>query len=772
MDSEGSGGQGPRRPAGRLIYSPWRGAGAGWGALAQTLKHASAEMGLVRGLRILTRLNQTEGFDCPGCAWPEPDERSWAEFCENGAKAVAEEATTRRVGPELFELHDVDELETWTDYQLGKAGRLTEPLVLRPGDRHYRPLSWEEALDLAAEGLRALDEPDRAIFYTSGRTSNEAAFLYQLLARLLGTNNLPDCSNLCHESSGYGLSRAIGVGKGTVTLRDFTRSDCILVIGQNPGTNHPRMLGPLQAAARRGARVIVINPLEEPSLVRFQHPQEVLGMLNPVGGGDAIATDYLQVRVGGDQALLEGLAKAMLELEEQSPGTVLARDFIDQRTSGFETWAEGIRSRSWERLAADSGITEGELRRVGGLLAASGAAIACWAMGITQHPNGVANVQAIVNLLLLGGHLGRPGAGVCPVRGHSNVQGDRTMGIWERPSEVFLDRLAATFEFAPPREHGLAAVEALKAMHEGRVDVFMAMGGNLVGAAPDTHYSAEALRRCGLTIHVATKLNRSHLAVGAASLLLPCLGRTERDRQGGAEQVVTVENSMGIVHTSRGRLVPASEHLRSEPWIVCELARRAAGDRAAVDWAGLAADYDRIRELIARTIPGFDDYNRAARSPGGLELPNAARQGRFETSDGLAHFTSHELPDLGLAAGELRLMTLRSHDQYNTTIYGLDDRYRGVYGERRVVLMSQADMADRGLEVGDSVDVESRHGGVSRRVQGFQAVPARLPPGSCGAYFPEANPLIPIDRYAAGSLTPASKNVVVTITPSPVEDSP
>jgi molybdopterin-dependent oxidoreductase alpha subunit len=727
-------------------------------------KHVAREMGLVRGTRTLLRLNQKDGFDCPGCAWPDPDgERSHAEFCENGAKAVAEEATTRRVTPDFFREWSVADLSRKSDYWLGKQGRITQPVVLRRGATHYEPVEWDEAFKLIAEELNALASPDEAAFYTSGRTSNEAAFLYQLFVRQFGTNNLPDCSNMCHESSGRALTETIGVGKGTVTLEDFQLAEAIFVIGQNPGTNHPRMLTSLQSAKRRGCRVVHINPLPEAGLNRFKHPQHPLDLL---GGGTQLADLFLQVRVNGDVPLLKGIMKEVLEAEELRPGDVLDWKFIHERTHGFEEFARALRATNWAELVEQSGVAREEMREAARVFIESKRTIVCWAMGLTQHKNAVANIQEIVNLLLLRGQIGMPGAGACPVRGHSNVQGDRTMGIWERPADTFLDSLAREFDFEPPRRHGLDTVETIKAMHERRVKLFFAVGGNFLSATPDTEFTAEALRRCRLTAHVSTKLNRAHLVTGEQALILPCLGRTERDARKGGEQFVSVENSMGVVHSSRGSLEPASPHLLSEPAIVARLARATLGSRTRVEWEWLVEDYDRVRELIERVIPGFDDYNRRVRASGGFYLPNLARKGVFKTSTDRANFTVHELPRNELGPGQFLMMTVRSHDQFNTTIYGLDDRYRGVHGERRVVFLNPEDVREHGLSAGQVVDLLSHFDGEERTARRFIVVPYPIPRRCAATYFPETNVLVPIRSVADKSNTPASKSVVISVRPS------
>ncbi len=745
------------------VGEPGKAAG-GPASVASALRHAIGEMGLIRSLRVLGRVNQKDGFDCPGCAWPDPDghRARMAEYCENGAKAVAEEATKKRVTPDFFAEWSVEALSRQTDHWLGKQGRLTHPMVRRRGAAHYEPIAWDEAFDRIASRLRALDSPDEAVFYTSGRTSNEAAFLYQLFVRIFGTNNLPDCSNLCHESSGRGLKEVIGVGKGTVTLRDFDEAEVILVVGQNPGTNHPRMLATLQRAKRRGAKIIHVNPLPETGLGRFRHPQEVSGW---IGKGTPMADLFLQVRINGDVALFKGLMKMLLEEEARRPGEVLDLDFIREKTEGFEAFAEDLRRTPWESLVEASGIGREQMRHAVAFLTPARRIIVCWAMGLTQHRNAVANVQAMVNLLLMKGAIGKPGAGACPVRGHSNVQGDRTMGIWSKPTDAFLDRLRDVFGVAPPRHPGLDSVEAIEAMYEGRAKVFFGLGGNFLSASPDTGYTAKALRACALTVHVSTKLNRSHLVTGAEALILPCLARTERDEQASGPQFVTVENSMGIVHPSRGALAPASEHLLSEPAIVGRLARAVLGDHSPVDWESLVADYDRIRDKIAEVLHGFEDYNRRVREPGGFYLPNAAREGRFETDSGRAKFSVHQPPRHDLAEGAFLMMTIRSHDQFNTTIYGLDDRYRGVRGGRRVVFMHPEDVRAGGYGAGDRVDLVSSYSGEERVAEAFTIVPFSIPRGCVATYFPEANVLVPVHETAEKSNTPVYKSVVVTLRP-------
>jgi molybdopterin-dependent oxidoreductase alpha subunit len=732
-------------------------------AILSTAKYALREMGVRRSLKTLLAVNQKEGFDCPGCAWPEPDdERSHTEFCENGAKHVADEATTRRITPEFFREWSIEKLSQQSDYWLNQQGRLTHPMLLRKGGTHYEPINWDEAFNLIATELNALNSPDEALFYTSGRTSNEAAFLYQLFVRQFGTNNLPDCSNMCHESSGTALTETIGIGKGTVTLEDFNLAEAIFVIGQNPGTNHPRMLSALQKAKRNGCKIVHINPLPETGTTRFKHPQEVLRML---GKGTQLADLFLQVRINGDVALLKGIMKEMLEEEERRPGEVLDREFIRQQTIDFEKFAAALSAVSWDDITEQSGISRAEINEAARIMIASKRTICCWAMGLTQHRNAVSNIQEIVNLLLLRGQIGKAGAGACPVRGHSNVQGDRTMGIWERPTESFLQSLAREFGFEPPREHGYDTVEAIKAMHDGRALVFFALGGNFLSATPDTEYTAEALRRTRLTAQVSTKLNRAHLITGEQALILPCLGRTEIDVQAGGEQFVTCENSMGVVQASRGSLRPASTHLLSEPLIVARLAQATLGERSKINWTELAGDYDLIRSHIERVIPGFEDYNRRVRAPGGFYLPNGARERQFKTASGRAVFTVHELPRHELEPGQFLMMTMRSHDQFNTTVYGLDDRYRGIYNGRRVVLLNAEDMREAGLTAGQTVDLVSHFEGRERVARAFRVVPYSIPRRSAATYFPEANVLVPIGSVAERSNTPASKSVLITLHP-------
>lgn len=735
---------------------------AGATGVAVAVQHVFSEMPVGRGVKALFSLNQHGGVDCPGCAWPDPDdERSrLGEYCENGAKAIAEEATTKRLTPEFFAQHSVAELADLSDYEIGKKGRIAQPMVLEPEATHYTPISWEAAFARIAEQLRTCATPDEALFYTSGRTSNEAAFLYQLFVRAYGTNNLPDCSNMCHESSGVALGESLGIGKGSVKLEDFYEAEAILILGQNPGTNHPRMLSALQKAKENGAVILSVNPLVEAGLVAFKNPQHVRGAL----GKKAALTDlYLQVRINGDLPLLQALSKLLLE----SPDAVLDPGFIAEKTHGFEEWKAHLAAADLEALIADSGVPREAVMQAFELLKGRRRIIACWAMGLTQHRNAVATIQEVVNLLLVKGSIGKPGAGTCPVRGHSNVQGDRTMGIYEKPPEALLDALEREFGFVPPRRHGLDVVDGIRAMHRGQIRVFFALGGNFLSATPDTHYTAEALERCALTVHVSTKLNRSHLVTGDSALILPCLARTDEDLNGAGErQFVTCENSMGVVQASKGNLRPVSEDLLSEPAIVCRLAEATLGPDRPVKWRALESDYDAIRDLIERTIPGFERYNERARERGGFYLPNSARVGDFPTeSTGKANFTVSAAEPLDLEGHAFIMMTLRSHDQFNTTIYGLDDRYRGVRNERRVVFLNEEDCAERGLKEGDLVDLVNRSDGRERIARLFIVIPYNIPRSCAATYFPETNVLVPIDRVASKSNTPTSKFVPMDVVP-------
>jgi molybdopterin-dependent oxidoreductase alpha subunit len=735
------------------LYSVW-----------ETTKRGVREMGVKRSVRTLRTINQKDGFDCPSCAWPDPDgERKAAEFCENGAKAVGSEAMLARVTPGFFAEHTISEMLQQSDLWLDQQGRLTHPMIRRPGADHYQPIAWPEAFALIGRELNALGSPDEAAFYTSGRASNEAAFMYGLFARQFGTNNLPDCSNMCHESSGVGLTETIGIGKATVKIEDFSHADSIFVIGQNPGTCHPRMLTELQKAARNGCKIVSINPLAETGLMRFKNPQEPVGML---GRGTQLACLFLPVRINGDIALLKGIMKEMVESDRQSGGKVLAHDFIAHHTEHFGDFLRDLEAESWDAIVTGSGVSREQIREAARIASTSERMICCWAMGITQHQNGVANVQSIVNFALLRAQIGRRGAGVCPVRGHSNVQGDRTVGIWEKMSDKFIEALGKEFSFSPPRKHGFDTVRTIQAMHEGTVKVFVGLGGNFLAASPDTNYTSEAMARCRLTVQIATKLNRGHLITGEQALILPCLGRTERDRQASGEQFVTVENTTGVVHQSRGVLEPASEHLRSEPAIVGGIALAVLGGRTRVDWQALVDDYDRVREHIEHVVPGFSQYNRRVRQPGGFYLPNGPRDGTFTTPTGRARFTVHRIPVHNLGDGKLLLTTIRSHDQFNTTIYGENDRYRGIYGGRRVVFLNPEDMKERGVEANQWVDLVSHFASEQRRAQRFKVVPYEIPRGCAAAYYPETNVLVPVRSVADRSNQPSSKSIIITLEPA------
>ena len=729
---------------------------AGLPGVAAAMRHALGQMGPVRAARALARVNQADGFDCPGCAWPEPERRHRAELCENGAKAVAEEATRRRADRALFARHAVAELAAWSDYQLGRAGRLTEPMLLDERATHYAPIAWDDAFDLIAHELHALDSPDEAIFYTSGRTSNEAAFAYQLFVRAFGTNNLPDCSNMCHESSGMALGETLGVGKGTVSLDDLHEAELILVVGQNPGTNHPRMLSALEQAKRGGATIVSVNPLPEAGLMRFRNPQRLGGLL---GRGTALSDRFLQIRLAGDLALFKAVNRRLLELD------ALDHAFLAAHCDGVDALRAELATLDWDDVLEATGLAREQIEQLAELIASRERIVVCWAMGLTQHRHAVATIQEIVNTLLLRGAVGKPGAGACPVRGHSNVQGDRTMGIFERPDPVFLERLGAAFGFDPPRRHGLDVVGAIEAMGRGEAKVFFALGGNFFSAAPDSAATAAALQGQRLTVHVSTKLNRSHLVTGRRALILPTLGRTERDVQASGPQHVTVEDSMSVVHASRGRLRPASDRLLSEVSIVCRLAAQVLGERDAMPWRAFEADYGLLRDRIGQVVAGFEDFNaRLAADSDGFVLPHPPRDARrFPTATGRARLTVNRLEVLRVPAGRLLLQTMRSHDQYNTTIYGLNDRYRGIKAGRRVVLVHPDDLAERGLQDGDVVDVVGEWHDGERRVARFRAVAYPTARGCAAAYYPETNALVPLDHLAEGSRTPASKSVVVRL---------
>ncbi|GAA3005204.1 FdhF/YdeP family oxidoreductase [Streptomyces drozdowiczii] len=732
---------------------------AGLPAVAHSLRVAQQQMGLRRTAQTLLKVNQKDGFDCPGCAWPEGDERHTAEFCENGAKAVAEEATLRRVTPDFFAAHPVSDLAGRSGYWLGQQGRITQPVYLPEGADRYEAVTWERAFEIIAEELGALASPDEAVFYTSGRTSNEAAFLLQLFAREFGTNNLPDCSNMCHESSGSALTETIGVGKGSVSLEDLHHADLIIIAGQNPGTNHPRMLSALEQAKSAGAKIISVNPLPEAGLERFKNPQTPHGMLK----GTALNDLFLQIRIGGDQALFRLLNKLILATEGAVDET-----FVAGHTHGYEEFAAAAAEADWDETLTATGLDRAAIEQALEMVLASERTVVCWAMGLTQHKHSVPTIREIVNFLLLRGNIGRPGAGVCPVRGHSNVQGDRTMGIFERPAPAFLDALDKEFGITSPRHHGYDVVRAIRALRDGDAKVFLAMGGNFVAATPDTDVTEAAMRNARLTVHVSTKLNRSHAVTGARALILPTLGRTDKDVQAGGKQFVTVEDSMSKVHASRGNLTPASPHLLSEPAIVARLARTVLGPGSATPWEEFEKDYATIRDRISRVVPGFENFNARIAHPGGFTLPHGPRDSRrFPTATGKANFTAAPVEFPELPEGRLLLQTLRSHDQYNTTIYGLDDRYRGIRGGRRVVLVHPDDATALGLADGSYTDLVSEwKDGVERRAPGFRVVHYPTARGCAAAYYPETNVLVPLDSTADTSNTPASKSVVVRFEPA------
>jgi len=734
---------------------------AGIPAIVSTTKHAIKKMGIIKSLRTLTTVNQKGGFDCPGCAWPDPDdERTKFEFCENGAKAIADEAMSKKIGAKFFSKYTISELSEKSDYWLNSQGRLITPMYKPINSNSYEEITWENAFKLIGTELKSLKSPDEAIFYTSGRTSNEAAFLYQLFVRVFGTNNLPDCSNMCHESSGSGLTETIGIGKGTVTLEDFDNASLVVVMGQNPGTNHPRMLSALESTKKNGGKIIHVNPLPEAGLVRFKHPQDYLRFSFK---STMLSDLHLPVKINGDVALMKGIGKSLLD-QKNKGNYKFDEDFISNKTNNFNEYIESLENTSWDSIIKGSGISQELIEDAGTIFAESKSIIICWAMGLTQHVNAVDNIKEAVNLLLIGGHFGRPGAGVCPVRGHSNVQGDRTMGIWEKPKVEFLKSLEQRFEFNAPYEHGHDTVSAIKAMYDNKAKVFLGLGGNFISATPDTDYTAKAIRNTSLTVQISTKLNRSHLITGKKSLILPCLGRTERDVISGKEQFVSVENSMSVVHSSKGTLKPASSNLRSEPNIVANIAKASISQSHNVDWDYLMSDYNNIRDVIEDCIDGFENYNERIKIPSGFYLPNPPKDNQsFSTTDGMASFTVNEIPDNSNADGYLTMMTIRSHDQYNTTIYGLDDRYRGIKGNRYVVLMNEKDIEELGFVPKQNVRIISDMDGKVRIVDGFKIMKYEIPQGCIATYFPEANPLVPIGHVALKSNTPASKSIPVRL---------
>jgi molybdopterin-dependent oxidoreductase alpha subunit len=747
---------------------------AGMRAIWETMTNAYGKMGVGRGTRTLLKLNQKGGIDCQSCAWADPDEhRTVAEFCESGAKALADEGTRARIDADFFRRYSVAELAQKTDHWLNAQGRLTHPMVLRKGATHYEQISWEDAFAMIAAELNSLASPDEAVFYTSGRTSNEAAFLYQLFVRQFGTNNLPDCSNMCHESSSVGLTESIGLGKATVRLEDFTKTDLVIIIGQNPGTNAPRMMSSLEDAKKAGAKIIAINPLPEAGLLNFvnpnpEHYKNPLMFPFKLAGNvpTKFADLYLHLRIGGDMAVLKGMMKTMLRRERENPGTVFDHEFILRHTSGYEDLIERLDATLWDDILTESGLERAQIEEAAEMFMAADRVITCWAMGVTQHKKAVATIQDIANMHFLRGQIGKDGAGLCPVRGHSNVQGDRTMGIWEKMNPVFRANLEKEFNFKPPEKDGFNTVETIRAMNDGRAKVFFAMGGNFLSASPDTDYVAEGLQKCRLTAQVITKLNRTALACGEQSLILPCLGRSEIDIQASGEQFISTESTMLNVQMSQGILRPASQCLRSEPWIAAKMAKAVLDDKTTVDWDAMAADYDKIRDSISRVVFGCEDYNKRIRQEGGFYLPNLPAQREFHTESGKAEFRSEPLEKIALKSGQLLMTTIRAHNQFNTTVYDLHDRYRGISGERRVIFLNPEDMREQNLQAGQVVNLTSHFDDGERHADRFIAVPYPIPKDCAATYFPEANPLIPIGSVAEKSATPTSKCVVISIRPT------
>lgn len=733
----------------------------GFGAIKSVMGHVAKYMNTGDALKIMGKINQKGGFDCPGCAWPDPDdERSiLGEYCENGLKAMAEEAQDKTINTDFFTKHSVDELASWSDFEIGKSGRLAAPMFLAKGATHYQPISWEDAYHKVATHLNDLNHPDEAVFYTSGRTTNEAAFLYQLFVREFGTSNLPDCSNMCHEASGKALSETLGIGKGSVTLDDLYKAELVMVIGQNPATNHPRMLTALEKCKKNGGRIVAVNPLPEAGLIKFTNPQSPYKLLT---GGTKIADVFAPVTINGDVAFIKAILLKLLE-KETAEGNVFDKKFIEENTSGYDAFITDLKQYDFDTCVQHSGVSEAIVLEVTDLILKSEKIIICWAMGLTQHENAVDNIRELVNLLLLKGSIGKEGAGTCPVRGHSNVQGDRTVGIWEAAPQAFLDRIETKYGFKPTNKHGYAVIDAIKAMYERKAKVFFGLGGNFISATPDTNYTAEALSNCNLTVHVSTKLNRSHLVTGQEALILPCLGRSEKDYQKTGEQIQSVENSMGIVSSTKGILEPCSKELKSEVAVVCNIAYATLKNRTKVDWLAYVDDYNLVRDDIQEVVKGFEDYNTRLKKPEGFYLPNGARVRDFKTTTGKANFTINKLPSWKLQDDELIMMTIRSHDQFNTTIYGLDDRYRGIYNERRVILMNREDMNEQNLKEHEVVNLKSVFNGITRTANNFKVIGYDIPRKCCATYFPETNVLVPLDSFAHTAKTPASKSIVITV---------
>ncbi|MFV9551246.1 FdhF/YdeP family oxidoreductase [Algibacter sp. PT7-4] len=733
----------------------------GFSAIKNSVGQVAKYMNPAKALKLSFKINQKGGFDCPGCAWPDPDDErsSLGEYCENGIKAIAEEAQNKTIDAKFFKTYSVDELSTWSDFKIGKSGRLAEPMFLAKGEKHYQSISWEKAFKKVAQHLNALNNPDEAVFYTSGRTTNEAAFLYQLFVREFGTSNLPDCSNMCHEASGSALNETLGIGKGSVTLDDLYKAEVVMVVGQNPGTNHPRMLTALEKCKNNGGKIIAVNPLPEAGLLKFTNPQSPQKLLK---GGTQIADVYVPITINGDVAFFKALLLKLLEKEE-TIGGVFNQDFINNFTSGYKAFIADLKQYNFNDCLKASGVTLSVFNEVFNLILNNKKIIICWAMGLTQHENAVDNIREIVNLLLLKGSIGKEGAGTCPVRGHSNVQGDRTVGIWESAPQAFLDKIEKKYGFKPTNKHGYSVIDAIKAMYENKAKVFFGLGGNFISAVPDTLYSAQALANCNLTVHVSTKLNRSHLVTGKEALILPCLGRTEKDYQKTGIQVQSVENSMGVVHTTKGVLEPCSKKIISEVAVVCGIAQATLKEKSKINWLQYQDNYSLVRDDIAEVVDGFKDYNKKLKQPAGFYLPNGARERIFKTKTGKANFSINKLPEWKLKTDELIMMTIRSHDQFNTTIYGLNDRYRGVFNERRIVFMNHDDMKQRHLKEHQIVNLKSDYNGVIREAHNFKVVAYNIPQNCCATYFPEANVLVPLSSFAHTAKTPASKSVKVTI---------
>jgi molybdopterin-dependent oxidoreductase alpha subunit len=739
---------------------------AGPTAVAVSMKRALSQMGAKRTAQTLLKLNQAEGFDCMSCAWPDPEvgHRHLAEFCESGAKAVAEEATRERATPEFFAAHSIADLDSRSEHWLGQQGRITHPMVKRPGASHYEPIDWDDAFELIGNELRGLASPDEAIFYTSGRASNESAFAYQLFARAFGTNNMPDCSNMCHESTSIALQESIGIGKASVSIEDVYHAKLIILAGQNPGTNHPRMLAALEIAKQNGAKIVSINPLREAGLVRFKNPQEVKGI---AGKGTVLSDLHLPIKLNGDLALFQAIGSLLVQWD------ALDHDFIDRHTTGFEHWRTHVSAVDWQVVAQTTGLSREQITEVAQLLRDSDATVFCWAMGLTQHRNAVATIKEVTNLALAQGNIGKPGAGLFPVRGHSNVQGDRTMGVWERPPGHFLDALQKEFGFDPPRENGLDTVDAVRALRDGKAHFFLGLGGNFVQAVSDTDVAVEALRRATMTVHVSTKINRSHLVCGDTALILPTKGRTEKDIQASGPQWISVEDSTCSVHSSRGPLEPAGPLLKSEVDIVTRIAQATIGDRYGIAWQAMRDNYSVIRTHISRVVPGCASYEVNVHRPGGFVLPHPPRDSRtFETKSGRAEFVTSPIDVLQVPDGHLILQTLRSHDQFNTTIYGLSDRYRGIEGGRKVIFLHPDDIAHLGFRNGDLVDIVTHWEADDRErcVREFRIVSYDTPRGSAAAYYPETNPLVPLDSTAESSNCPTSKSIIVRLLQSPAPE--